>query len=153
MLNKNKNKKEIVYRYKTREKKAHDTLLKIKGVPCKLYQAVSECNEYHSLDPTLQPIIKLDNEYAVNINDKTKYINIKIFIIRREEKYHEIGMHTESDEVLRNNYIAYLSGDEVYKVGDMVEFMDTKLIIHKVFKHRSYSSIYRYLLSKGFNHE
>ena len=146
--------KETIEKYRNREKKAHDTLLNTKGIPCKLFQATSEteCNN-HSLDPTMQPIVKLDNEYAVNINDKTKFLNIKIYILQREEKYHEIGIHTEDDEVLRNNYIAYLSGDTVYKVGDMVEFMDTKLIIHKVFKHRSYSSVYRYLLNKGFNNE
>ena len=140
-----------INRYKRREKKAHDTLLKVKGIPCKIYQAVEKCT--HSLDPTMQSIIKLDNEYAVNINDKTKHIESKVFILQREEKYHEIGMHTETDEVLRNNYICYLSGDVVYKVGDMVEFMDSKLIIHKVFKHREYSEVYRYLLSKGFNNE
>ena len=144
---------ETIERYRTREKKAHDELLRRKGIKAKLYQATTERCLTHSLDPTQQPIVKLDHEYSINENDKENYIDIRIFIIQREDKFHEIGMHTEDHEALRTDYVAYLSGDEVYKIGDTVEFLYHKMIIHKVFKHREYSSVYRYLLGKGFKSE
>lgn len=147
----------LILLYRDREKRRVQVILKKKGIRCKVYKVIKESeNIMPNHDPFNIQVAMERTRYAVNrLDDTVEPLERSVFFLKRMgDLYHDneiVGDMTS----LRNDYVAYISDvDEVYECGDVIEFNGIsggRFIIHKVFKHRDYSVVRRYLLSREFD--
>jgi len=139
---------------RNREIKRVQTILIKKGIKCKVYKVKEkEDDNMPNNDPFNIQIDMETNEYAVNrLGDEVLDRHI-FFLKRMGDLFHDNEVLGDMTS-LRNDYVGYISNvEEVYECGDVIEFDGIdggRFIIHRVFKHRDYSVVRRYLLSREF---
>lgn len=155
----------LIRLYANREMKRANRVIRKKGIPCKIFTVTTNIDtaglvnnekDVPNSDPFNIQIDMQNTQYAVNkVVDENEFIKRKVYFLKRMgDMYHENELLGDNVS-LRNDYVAYISNtDEVYAVGTIIEIegiSSGRFIIHRVFKHREYSKIKRYLLSKEFN--
>ena len=152
--------KTLLNRLRKREHIAMDALFRKKGVRYNRYTTKEECT--YSLDPTInaQKVTRLDNEYSYREIDYNSSSDIVVYIFPRDVEFHEINYMEVSSvgdsRAMSQTYISIIKSKEPVRVGDVLKMKEDEnyfFYVHKIFRHREHSDIYRYILSKGMKND
>ena len=158
----NSNHLNLIRKYRNREAKAIKYIVRKRGFPCKITLTALENKDSTPLvrnhDPFQKEISLISNQYAHNpLSDTT--ISSKIFLIKRSDPlYYESSFVDEESSnrgssSLRNDYVAYLDSKTMIGVGCLIEIdgiENAKYIVHRAFRHREFSDVFRYELSREY---
>jgi len=140
--------------YRKKEIKRVRTILLKKGISCKVFPIVEESARMPNNDPFNISVKMQSDQYAVNRVVDVPLIRNVFFLKRMGELWHENEILGDMTS-LRSDYVAYISDvEEIYRVGTIIEIdgiEEGRYIIHRAYKHRDFSKVKRYLLTKEFD--